>query len=364
MDPSNVSTTAIPVASPVTEREFAARPNPIYRAMLFFFPGVLILFGLFAGITYLAQSPTFDFKPGLNPEFAVMIVSGLFATHLMLRGLFHVGTSKRVVLSERGLQAEHPLWKRFIPWDQIHTIDRDKLQIPLSGKSIQVLKILNAKGRERAVITDNIEGFDELAEAVIVRSSALAGAATFDPQASDERRVTKDARTIRKTAWLFVAFTLAFVGAFGFGLYEEIHARRLTSEGVKVEAKVTRSWMNQATPNIEYLFKDAEGNTHSRETMMHRGAEFKKAEADRTILIEYLADAPEWNRPVRGEDRWTTLGGPMLLLTGFGILMFGSLAVVSLLGYDLDIEDAGITLMRHGRVVKVLNPKRGSRHGA
>ncbi len=360
MNPSNVSTTAIPVASPVTEREFLSRRNPIYPAMLFFIPGVLILFAMFAAIPFLAQTPTLAFKPGLNPEFAVMVMSGLFATHLIFHGLFQLRMSKRVVLNESGLQAEQPLGKRFIPWDQIHTIDRGKLAAPLYGKSVHVLKVLNAEGRERAVITDNIEGFDELAEAVIARSSALAGTATFDPQASDERRVTKDARTIRKTAWLFLLFTLAMGAAFGFGLYEEIHAHRLTSEGVRIEAKVTRSWMNQATPNIEYLFKDAEGKTHSRETMMHRGAEFKLAQADRTILVEYLADAPEWNRPVRGEDRWMTFGGPMLFLTGFGVLIFGFLTLTSMLGYDFDIEDGGTTLMRHGRVVKVLNPKRGA----
>lgn len=147
------------------------------------------------------------------------------------------------------------------------------------------------------------------------------------------------------------------VGGFIAGIYEEIHTKRYPTEGVTVEARVLRAWVTGVTPHIEYEFRDANGNRVSRETTLYPGREWDTAQTDRTIMVEYLQSAPDWNRPISGEDSGPQFGGNFLYLTGLGIMMFGSLAVFALLGYDFRSKDGVNTLMRHGRVIRTWGTK-------
>ncbi len=298
------------------------------------------------------STPERNLTPGLNVEFIGRLFPGIFGGLLVCYGASMLRMTRRVVLSERGVQVDSYLSRRNVPWEEIKSIDRGTGSATFMPESIQVLEILGVGGRVRAVIANTVQGFDELAQELIARSSAAAGQPTYVPEATEARRVKRETRQTRWANWAFLVFTLAMAAGFAGGLYEEIHTRRYASEGVEVEAKVLRTWMVNVTPRVEYSFSDDSGKVFTREAMMYQGPEWELARKSKTIPVLYLKSSPDWNKLASGEDPGPQFGGSFLFLTGGGILMFGLLTVVSMMGYDLKTDKEGTRLMRHGRVVK------------
>ncbi|GJM26531.1 MAG: hypothetical protein DHS20C16_29460 [Phycisphaerae bacterium] len=357
---------SIPRAMPV-EQVFPAKKSIVGGALLFLIPGMIVIVGALVMTVVIAKripaTPDDNFAPGLNSGFFALIIPPIFGGFLILRGLSLLRMTSRVVLDREGVHVYRIGSRRVVPWCDIEAVDRGTSEELGFGPSTPTIEILDVAGRKLAKVTDSVERFEELADALIAGSSAATGRTTHVPEQTEDRRIAKETKKIRWTAWAFVFFTLAMAAGFVWGVYEESHLRRYATEGVKVEAKVLRTWMVSVTPYVEYEFQDNEGNRISREAMMYQDEHWDHAQESPTITVEYLPSAPSWNRIVSGENQGAQFSGKFLFVTGFGILFFGGMAVFTLMGYDLKAEQGVSQLVRHGRVVKEwgVNAKRPSK---
>ncbi|HNO79554.1 MAG TPA: DUF3592 domain-containing protein [Phycisphaerae bacterium] len=346
---------AVPRAMPA-EQVFPGKPGLVRKGVLILVPGLILVVGSFAMAIIVAlrvpSTPDRTIEPGLNSGFYALIGPPIFGLFIVFYGLFLLRQTRRVVLNRDGVHVHGLCSCTLVPWCDIDAVDRSKLNAIAVPASVPSIELLNAAGKRLEVVTDSVFGFEALADALIAGSSATTGRATFVPEAAEERRVEKGAKAIRLAAWAFVVFFLLTATIFALGVNEELHTRRYATEGVKVEADILRTWMVRVTPYVEYEFKDAEGNTISREAMMFQGKDWDRAQESKTITVEYLPSSPQWNRIVHGENSGALFGGKFLFLSGFGILLFGFLGGLAIMGYDLDAEPGKVKVLRHGRVIK------------
>ncbi len=358
---------SVPLAMPA-EQVFPGKKGLVRRALLFVIPGLILVVGSFAMAIIVAMrvpsTPDRTFEPGLNTGFYALIAPPMFGTFIVLYGVFLLRQTRRVVLDRDGVYVYGLRSCKFVPWCDIDAVDRGKSNGLGVGMSVESIELLDVAGRRRAIVTDSVVGFEELAQALIAGSSATTGRETFVPEAAEERRVEKETKTIRRSAWVFVFFGVFSTAIFVMGVNEEIQARRYATEGVRIEADVIRTWMVKVTPHIEYVFKTDDGKRISREAMMYQGKDWDRAQTSPTITVEYLPSSPQWNRIVNGEHPAAEFGGQFLYLSGFGILFFGVFAVFTLLGYDFKADQGVNQLVRHGRVIKEwgVNANRNSRN--
>ena len=66
---------------------------------------------------------------------------------------------------------------------------------------------------------------------------------------------------------------------------------------------------------------------------------------------ELLCSEYDWNR-IHGEDPGVQFGGSSVFLFSGGLLMFGTLFVTTLLGYNLKTENGISYLTKNGEVIK------------
>ncbi|MDB5293063.1 MAG: hypothetical protein JWL69_4304 [Phycisphaerales bacterium] len=296
--------------------------------------------------------PDHRFEPGLNSGFVAMIGCSVMGGFSLLRAIFLLRMPRRVVLNALGLQIDGIISRRRLRWAEIGSVTRETRSVPFASESVQLLEIVDVVGRRRAVVADTLQDFDALADELIKQSSAIVGQSTYVPERREAQIAARDSRRIRRTAWIFLFFVLAMAGGLIAGINEELHTRRYATEGLRVDARIVRTWMVHVTPHVEYSFKDSAGRTFSRDVMMFQGPDWDAAHLSKTVPVIYLRSAPDWNRLVNGEDPGAQFGGSFLWLCSGGLLMFTTLFIISVLGYDLRIKDGTTSLMRYGRVIK------------
>jgi hypothetical protein len=297
------------------------------------------------------STPGTDMMPG--------IIGGLsvFGIALIARGIFLLRGVTRVVLDDGGVQVEGFIARRSISYQQIERVERDKKTQMLAGKTNEVLMLRVAGERQPlAIIPDTIDRFEELAAELAWRTAAAQGGrTTYDPVADQQSHQTREAKNLKLTAALLWAFTILFVAMLCFGVYEEVHSRRLKSSGTTVDARIDQRFMRRVTPYIAYSFRDRHGNLQSREVMVTQEL-YDATEGAATVPVVYLADKPDWNRPIAG-DAGTNFGGRFLFLLAGGTLMFGTFAVLTLFGIDIKVENGRTMVVKRGKVIREFGPK-------
>jgi hypothetical protein len=318
-----------------------------------FAAGGLGLLAMAAGMTVIAalqpNTPDHKFEPGLNGPFIGIIGLAVFGAFALQHAFFLLQHTRRVDVDAGGITIDSYLGRRFVRWNEVARVSRGK-RTSLYGASTATLELLDTGGRTRAAITDTIGGLEELAQAVAAQVHG--GEPAVEEKGEDARRASKEARKLRLCGWAFLAFALGMMAGLGAGINEELHTRRYATEGVRVEAKVVRTWMLSVTPYVEFSFQDQAGATHTREAMMFSGPEWQAVQGSATVPVEYLRGDPEWNRLVKGEDAGPSFGGSFLWLSSFGVLMFGGLALLCLSGYNIDSENGVTRVTRHGKLIQ------------
>jgi hypothetical protein len=297
------------------------------------------------------STPTTDMMPG--------IIGGLsvFGIGLIARGVFLLRGVTRVVLDDGGVHVQGFIAQRTVSYQQIERIERDKSTQLLAGKTNEVL-LLRAAGEKKplAIIPDTIGNFETLAAELAWRTAAAQGGrTTYDPVADQQVRQTRETKQLKLASVLLCIFTLLFGGAFCYGMYEEVHDRRLKSSGTTVDARISQHFMRRVTPYIAYTFRDQQGVAHSREVMVTQ-AMYDATDGAKTVPIVYLADDPEWNRLVVG-DASKDFGGKSLFLFGGGTLLVGALAVMTLFGIDIKTENGRTMIVKRGKVLREFGAK-------
>jgi hypothetical protein len=309
--------------------------------------GVLVLLGIIFVIQVnMPARPGHDMMPGMLGGASVL------GFGLLARGLFLLRTTARVVVDDSWVHLESAFARRSVGWGEIARIECDKRSPALGGETLRVVRLIGTSGKRLAEISETIGDFEFLANEITQRSTAARGQATFDAQADEKRRVTRDAKKIEWVSFFFGLATLGMGATLWAGINEEMHLRRYASEGKRVEAKIVRRYMYRVTPRLEFSFRDEAGKEHTRDTMMYQGPAWDALEGKKTVPVEYLKSDPSWNRLLEGEDAETKFGGKFLLVSGGGFLVFGFLFLVTLLGFDLKMENGVNTLTRRGVVVK------------
>jgi hypothetical protein len=332
------------------------RSRPVgWQALTFIAAGLAFLVSLMLWFVRLLNRPA---RPG--DEVMPGIIGGISVVGigLIMRGVFLLRATARVVVDEIGVHLQTLLSRRAVRWSDIDRVERDKRSAFMSDQTHQTLRLVGKNGKPLALIDDSIEQFESLAAEVIRRSSQTAGTVTHDPAADQRRMLARERKNIRWAMWAFAVFTLLMGIALAAGINEELHVRRYATEGVRTDAKIVRRWMVKVTPRLEYSFQDQQGRTFNKQTMMYQGPEWERLEGRTTVPIEYLPSHPSWNRLVSGEDAGPSFGGKFLLLTGGGVLVFGTLFVVTMLGYDLKSENGVTSLTRHGHVIRTWGAQR------
>ena len=335
-------------------RVFKARQRVGWQAAGFIAGGIvffLVLMLQFLLALGRKTTPANDMMPG--------IIGGLsvFGIALIARGVFLLRGVTRVVLDDGGVQVEGFIARRQVSYQQIEQVERDKRIQLFAGKTNEVL-LLRAAGEKQplAIIPDTIDRFEELAAELAWRTAAAQGGrTTYDPVADQQTRQTREGKRLKLVSVCFSIFTLMFVAAFCYGIYEEVHSRWLASSGTRVEAAIGQHFMRRVTPYIAYTFRDGRGVAHLNEVMVTQEL-YDATEGAKTVPVVYLADDPEWNRLVDG-GAGKTFGGSSLFLFGGGMLMFGALAVMTLMGIDIKSENGRTMIVKRGKVIREFGPK-------
>ena len=287
-----------------------------------------------------------DWTPGLLGGMGVGGVA------MLSRGIFLLRAVVRVILDQQGLRLEGLVSRRSIAWSDIERIEREK-KSGAFGNSYNLIQLIGPRGKKLASIPDTIDRFEELAADIAARSAAVRGKPTFDAAENEQRLQQRSGKRLRWTAFGMGIFTLGMGAAFVAGLNNEWHERRYHTEGVTTNAKIDKLYMVRVTPRVEYSFTDAQGRSFTREAMMQTDA-YDELIGQKTVPVQYLASDPSWNRLVSGEEKETSFGGKFLPISGGGTLMFGFFFVLLLLGIDINTDHGGLTITRHGKIIKQL----------
>lgn len=330
-------------------REFVAKKKVGFNAALYILGGVVFFAVLLVQFLLLILTPA---KPGDDLMPGILGGVSVVGVALVLRGVFLLRTTARVVIDPTAIHMGTWLATRSVAWNEIDHIEQDKRSSLMGSETLRVVRLVDSTGRCLAVIDEAIAGFDDLAAEIAARSSRVAGHATFDTTDDEQRRIAREVRKSRRLALGFALFTLAMGAALCAGIHEELHVRRYATDGVRVDAQITQRRMVNVTPHVEYSFRDEAGQTHVRDAMMWVGPEWDKLEQQETVPVEYLRSDPTWNRLVAGEDPGPQFGGKFLLICAGGLIMCGTMFVMTLLGYDLKTENGVTTVSRRGRTIK------------
>jgi len=265
---------------------------------------------------------------------------------LISRGIFVLRNVRRITLDRNGLTLESPVSFKPIPWNQIQRIAK-KNRSNFMGQSHETLILHGPDGKEVGEIRDTIDGFAELIQQIEYRLAAASGTRIVAEEEAPPEPKKARRRGILVGSF-FTFFALGMILVTVVSLNERMHEKKYPTEGVTANATIIRRYMLKVTPYVEFEFTDSAGQSHRREAMMQPQPWDLLADA-KTIPVEYLRSDPSWNR-VAGEERVTFESfWPMGII---GFLMFGTGAVFSFMGFDLNNKGGKFQLTRWGRPLK------------
>jgi hypothetical protein len=339
------------VPPPSDTKVFESRsPSPLLGIGLivagFAFLGLL-------GVVFVKQVNT-PARPGVDDSTMPGMIGGasVLGIGMMVGGIFMLRTTRRVMLDPQGVHSETLFSRRSVPWTDIGRVERDKQPLMLGIVTQKVIRLVGRNDKKLMTIAESVNHFDILERDIASRSATATGQVTFDPVADEQRVISRENRKMKWVAALFGLMTLGMGAGLIAGINEERHKRLFATEGVTVDAKIVQARMYNVTPRVEYSFTDDQGRTFSKDVMVYQGPEWDAVQKSQTIPVVYLKSDPSWNHLVRGQQPEPEFGGKFLFICGGGILMFGTLFVISLLGFDLKSENGVTSLTRRGRVIK------------
>jgi hypothetical protein len=279
------------------------------------------------------------FMPGLIGGVACACI------FMIARAVFLLRSPCRVVLDTRGVLIEGRIARTFIEWSEIAEIRRDRTADLRPRDRKDVLVLCGKKGRPVARIAATFADFPVLVAEIEARSTRARGAPTYDRERAIQERRRKAKRSAHIAIVVCTLFLLLGIGVAGDGVNTVIHQRALAREGLDVEAKITRHYLYNITPHLEYAFQDTRGETHKRDVVMQQPM-WDVLEKAATVNVRYLHSDPDWS-VVDDEERMSMEGGPAIVMGLVCALFSGVLVVGIALGYTgVEIKDGKIRWKR------------------
>jgi hypothetical protein len=244
-------------------------------------------------------------------------------------------TPRAVGVGPEGVRIETRRGSHLYGWDRVgwSTVQPGTL----NGR--RVLRLYDTAGRPLATLSDALEDFDGLVEAI------AAGVAARGDQTADRVRASRSKRSALFLAGTGVVF-LAVAGAVAWMTYRERRAEQLlAASAVPGEAEIEQRFLapNGVTPRLVYRVTTPDGRTATRNAEVERPVWDALAGA-RTVPVLYVLDEPAISCLASGEARDRDPFKEPLI--GYGLpvtvallsLFFLAMAILMWLGWDIDLD--------------------------
>jgi hypothetical protein len=339
------------VPEPSDSKVFSAKSPAGVKAFALIIGGLLYFVALGFVIVKMANMPA---RPDRDESMVPGILGGASVVGVMMiaGGIYLLRSTRRVVLDPVGVHVETYLSRRLVRWYDIHRVERDKKDAMMGMATHKVLRLIGSDGKTLETVADTIDHFDIFDRDVVARSAKATGRVTSDPAADEQRQLVRENKKLKWVSALFALFTLGMIAGLVVGINEEQHKRKFATEGATVDAKIVRRYMFNVTPHVEYSFQDEQGRTFTKDVMMYQGPDWDAIQESPTIPVIYLRSDPTWNKLVRGEQTIAEFGGKFIFICAGGILVFGTLFLVTFLGFDIKSENGVTRITRRGREIK------------
>ncbi|MFN3648936.1 MAG: hypothetical protein ACK47B_05075 [Armatimonadota bacterium] len=254
---------------------------------------------------------------------------GALATATMIRR-----TPREVGVSDAGLRIDTRQQSRTHPWSEIGW---SMIDAPLGPR--RVLRVFDVEGRVLVSLSESIERFDALAEALTGRIAA---------KRDDTAERVQRTQARRRAVWLGLGgvLFLAVSISLAWMTSREIRAERLLkTAAVPGKAQIERRFLapNGVTPRLVYRITTKDGKSASRNAEVLRPM-WDALEGAETVDVIYVPGEPEISRLAAGEapDRDAStqplVGYGVPVLGGLFSLFFLGAAVLAWRGLDIDLD--------------------------
>ncbi|MHC4691293.1 MAG: DUF3592 domain-containing protein [Planctomycetota bacterium] len=312
---------------------------------------IMIVITFFLGLLSSGSDPL---MPGIVGGVSVLPVFGLSYAFYLLR------IPVRIVVADSGLTLEWLIRQKTFSWSMISRLELKEPGVfhnwvsSVKGKSetaSEMLVIFDPKGKKLFEIGDSIENFSVLMEEIRQRSSDASGKATFNARDQIQKKIH---RQNKKRIFLLV-FGIIFAGisitVLVISIVASHNKKLLKTEGQIIKATITRHYIYNVTPRLEYSFTTEGGETFSKNVMVNKPY-WETLEENGTVPVRYLPSNPKINTlafdDANDSDLPPVIAVPICLVVCF----MGCTCIVMyfLKITDLKIENGRFKVVRVGDV--------------
>ncbi|NIU25986.1 DUF3592 domain-containing protein [candidate division KSB1 bacterium] len=224
----------------------------------------------------------------------------------------------------------------------------------MKGKSetaSEILVIFDPNGKKLFEIGDNIENFSVLMEQIRQRSSDASGKTTFNAREQIQKKIHRQNKNRILLLVLGIIFAGISITLLVVSIVASHNKQLLKTEGRIIEAAVTRHYIYNVTPRLEYSFTTEGGETFSKNVMVNK-AYWETLEENGTVPVRYLPSNPKINTlafdDANDSDIPLVIAVPLCLVVCF----FGGTCIVMyfLKITDLKFENGRFKVLRVGDV--------------
>ena len=312
---------------------------------------------LLAAVTFalllLSNSPS-SIMPAVAGVMTFLGLMGIWAAIYLLR------TPVRILVEPEGLTFEWLICHRSFSWNDISQLQLKEsdfghvwLRSFTGRKNLpkEHLLLLGRGGRKVAEVPGDMENFPLLVREIHIRSSRAQGVSTYSAYAHASRQLhtQKGKRLAMLIAGLF--FTALGVAFAITSMVMERNKRLLERQGQVVQAVVTKHYIYNITPRLEYSFTADDDRSYSNNVMVTR-TYWESLEKDANVGVKYLPSNPKNNKLVSGQVESGDIPFPLAIVCSLFATAMGLVATsMYFFGIsDIKFEAGRFIIVRAGQV--------------
>lgn len=246
----------------------------------------------------LLSSGNHPFMPGMIGGMSVVPIFGISFAVFLLK------SPVRILVDENGLCIEWLIGRKTFTWNDIGSLELRKPGLyqtwasAFSGKKkmpTELLVIFDQNHKKVAEIGNRIENFPLLMQAIRDRTGTAQGRAVFDADAQVRKTLSaqKKSRIFMLVFGIFLAALSVTLSVTS--LISHRNQTLLAGEGQVVEAAISRHYLYNVTPRLEYTFTTPGGESFSKNVMVDKRYWETLTEGG-TVPVLYLPSKPEENK--------------------------------------------------------------------
>ncbi|NIP56355.1 MAG: DUF3592 domain-containing protein [Phycisphaerae bacterium] len=312
---------------------------------------IMVIVTFFLGLLSSGSKPL---MPGILGGLCVLPIFGLSFAFYLLR------IPVRIVITDSGLTLEWLIRQKTFSWGMISRLELKEPGVfhnwvsSMKGKSetaSEILVIFDPNGKKLFEIGDNIENFSVLMEQIRQRSSDASGKTTFNAREQIQKKIHRQNKNRILLLVLGIIFAGISITLLVVSIVASHNKQLLKTEGRIIEAAVTRHYIYNVTPRLEYSFTTEGGETFSKNVMVNK-AYWETLEENGTVPVRYLPSNPKINTlafdDANDSDIPLVIAVPLCLVVCF----FGGTCIVMyfLKITDLKFENGRFKVLRVGDV--------------